>query len=86
MPEICRFYGIIIRMFYKEHAPPHFHAYYGDYEAEISINDLIVIAGSLPRRAELLTLDWAKLHQTELIHEWELAINKQPLVTIEPLD
>ena len=65
MPIISRFFGIIIRMFFNEHAPPHFHAEYGEYRATVDIRSLTVIDGKLPRRATELVLDWAELHQGE---------------------
>ena len=67
MPEISRFYGIVIRMFYNDHLPPHFHAEYGENEALIDINNLAVIAGKLPPRALGLVMEWSSLHQSEII-------------------
>ena len=72
MPEISRFLGIIIRMFYNEHNPPHFHAYYNEYHAEISIATLEILAGSLPKRVQNLVVEWAIEHRQELIVDWEL--------------
>ena len=57
MPEISRFLGIIIRMFYNEHNPPHFHAIYNEFEAEIDINTLEIIAGDFPKRVRNLVID-----------------------------
>ncbi len=71
MPTISQFYGIIIRMFFAEHAPPHFHAEYGEHKASINIQTLEVLDGNLPRRALSLTLDWAELHQDELMIDWD---------------
>lgn len=68
MPTICRFYGITIRMYFRDHPPRHFHAIYGDDEALIDIQSLSVLAGHLPRRAAALVLEWAGLHQDELVH------------------
>lgn len=62
MPQISRFFGIIISMFYEEHNPPHFHAFYGDFSAEISINELTLISGKLPSRALGLVIEWASMH------------------------
>ena len=84
MPEISRFYGIIIQMFYQEHQPPYFHATYGEYRVEISILDLKVIAGEFPRKGLNLVLDWAELHKDELMREWELAQKKEPSSTPLP--
>lgn len=67
MPTLSMFYGIIIRMFFDEHAPPHFHAEYGEFKATIGIRELELLAGFLPRRARELVLDWGELHQAELL-------------------
>ncbi|MFH0802550.1 MAG: DUF4160 domain-containing protein [bacterium] len=85
MPEICRFLGIIISMYYKEHAPPHFHAKYGGERAAFSVNELRVIEGSLPKRVVSLVLEWAFEHRDELIEDWELAKRKEELKKIAPL-
>lgn len=85
MPIISRFFGIIIRMFFNEHAPPHFHAEYGEYRATIDIRSLTVMEGKLPRRATELVLDWAELHQTELLRDWELCQQHQQPEEITPL-
>ena len=67
MPTISAFYGIMIQMFWQDHAPPHFHALYGEFEALIDIRTLEVIRGSLPRRALSLVREWATLHHDELM-------------------
>ena len=85
MPEICRFYGIVIRMYYDEHNPPHFHAEYGEDEVWININTLAVMRGSLSARTLGLVIEWASLHQDELRRDWELARKQQKLKKIEPL-
>ncbi len=84
MPEICRFYGIIITMNYNEHNPPHFHAIYQGYEVSIEIKTGIV-KGSMPRRALKMIFEWLDLHKEELLDDWELAINRKSLVKIDPL-
>jgi hypothetical protein len=66
MPEISRFYGIIISMYYREHLPPHFHAQYGEYMAGIRIDDFAVFEGKLPPRAMGMVAEWASLHREEL--------------------
>ena len=66
MPELSRFYGIVIKIYFDDHPPPHFHAEYGDHEAVIQIRDLAIIAGALPTRATRMVLEWAALHQREL--------------------
>jgi hypothetical protein len=63
MPEICRFYGIVIKMYFADHAPPHFHAEYAEHEARIAIDSLALISGKLPPRAIGLVAEWATLHQ-----------------------
>ena len=85
MPEICRFYGIIIAMFYDDHNPPHFHARYGRDKATIEINSLRVLEGKLPPRALGLVIEWASQHHEELLEDWELARSNQPLRKIAPL-
>lgn len=86
VPTICRFYGILIQMYYDDHNPPHFHAIYGDYKAVISIRDFALLEGDLPPKAWGLVMEWAKYHKNELLNEWDLATNKQPLFQIEPLE
>lgn len=85
MPEISRFFGIVIKMFFDEHNPPHFHAEYGEYEALVDINTMAIIAGNLPSRALGLVIEWASMHQGELKHEWEKARNMESLSKIPPL-
>lgn len=86
MPIISRFFGIIIRMFFNDHAPPHFHAEYAEHRAVIDIRTLEVIEGKLPRRALELVLDWAELHREELMGDWELCQQHQQPVEIAPLE
>lgn len=71
MPEICRFLGIVISMYFDEHNPPHFHVRYNDYRAVISIRDYNLLDGHLPARVRGLTLEWAEQHQIELLKMWE---------------
>lgn len=85
MPTISMFYGILIQMYWDEHAPPHFHAIYGEFKATIDIRKLVIIEGSFPRRASELVLDWAELHQQELLEDWDLCQVKQQPKPIEPL-
>jgi len=84
MPEICRFYGIIIQMFFNDHNPPHFHVAYGDFKAIININDEVV-EGNMPKRALKLVFEWMELHKLELIENWHLAQNGELPKKIEPL-
>jgi hypothetical protein len=85
MPTLSMFYGIVIQMFWREHAPPHFHALYGEDEALLDLRDLRVIRGSLPRRAMALVLEWAAEHRDELMEDWNLCSRLQPPRPIEPL-
>lgn len=88
MPELSRFFGIIIRMYAElgtPHHQPHFHAYYQDDVAIYSLDPIDLIAGSLPRRQQRLVIAWAELHQAELLADWErLQAGQRPL-PIEPL-
>lgn len=86
MPEISRFFGILIAMFFGDHNPPHFHARYGGHKITIKIADFSVMDGYLPPRALGLVMEWAALHQAELARNWELAQANQPLAPIEPLE
>ncbi len=85
MPEISRFYGISIYIYYNDHNPPHFHAIYGEYEVLIEIKKLSVLAGNFPARALGLVIEWASIHQEELKKIWNQARNFQKLDKIEPL-
>ncbi|MCU0670572.1 MAG: DUF4160 domain-containing protein [Myxococcota bacterium] len=85
MPTISVFYGIVIQMFWNDHAPPHFHALYAEHEAQIDLRDLRVLHGSLPRRAMALVLEWAAEHRDELMEDWELCRRLQPPNPIPPL-
>ena len=85
MPTISMFFGILIRMFFNEHSPPHFHAEYAEHKAVIDIRTFEVIEGKLPRRALELVLDWAELHQAELMEDWELCRSHVEPRPIEPL-
>ena len=86
MPTVSAFFGIVIRMYYRDHAPPHFHAVYGDQEAAIAIDSLEVLEGRLSRRALSLVLDWAELHRPELRENWRLVEEREPLKSIRPLE
>jgi len=85
MPEISRFYGIVIRMFFADHNPPHFHATYGDSEARIGIHSLAAFAGNLPPRAMGLVVEWAAIHRKDLLDAWQRAQNHEPPGKVEPL-
>ena len=85
MPTISIFYGILIKMFFNDHAPPHFHAEYSEHKATFNIEKLELMEGFLPRRATELVLDWAELHQTELMNDWNLCQSHEQPHKIEPL-
>jgi len=85
MPELSRFYGIIIVMHFDKHHPPHFHARYGSASIAIEIKTLRVLDGHLPPRALGLTVEWAALHQQELLRAWDLAQSNQHPQKIPPL-
>ncbi|MEI6268136.1 MAG: DUF4160 domain-containing protein [Methylococcaceae bacterium] len=86
MPEISRFFGIIIAMYFNEHNPPHFHVRYNEHKAEIGIETLSVLAGKLPPRVMGLVMEWASIHQEELMADWELARLQATLNNIAPLE
>jgi len=85
MPEISRFLGIVIRMYYRDHAPPHFHAEYGEYEITVEIGSGLV-EGRFPKRALAAVLDCYAQHVSELADNWELARQEQRLNKIDPLE
>jgi hypothetical protein len=84
MPELSRFYGIVVYMFFNEHNPPHFHVKYQEFEATIDIKDGIV-NGTLPRRALTLIYEWLDLHNKELLDNWLLMEQRKPINKIDPL-
>ena len=86
MPEISRFLGIIIAMFYREHKPPHFHVRYNEYKAIISIKDLALLDGKLPPKVLGLVVEWASMYQKELKEDWQLAEKLDQLKKIPPLE
>jgi hypothetical protein len=85
MPEVSRFYGIVITLNYDDHLPPHFHARYGEYVAAVGVGGT-VLAGLLPPRALALIRTWTSLHRAELLDDWELARIGRPLQLIAPLE
>ena len=86
MPELCRFYGIIIRMHMPDHEPPHFHALYSGQEALVEIDRLSIMRGRLPPRAFRLVTEWASLHRDELMANWDRVRRSEPLDKIAPLE
>ena len=86
MPELSRFYGIVIRMYFRDHGPPHFHAEYAGEEALIRIEDLAVLKGRLPPRALGFVIEWTALHQADLQAAWERARRQEAPGKIAPLE
>ncbi len=86
MPEISRFFGMIIAMYYDDHVPPHFHVRYGEQKAIVAIESLAVIQGKLSPKALGLVMEWAAQHQEELLNDWMLATQHSPLKPIKPLE
>ena len=85
MPTISVFYGILIRMFFNDHAPPHFHARYGPFEAIIDIGTLAILQGQLPSRALNLVQEWTMIHREELLEDCRLCRDNQRPNKVEPL-
>ena len=85
MPEISRFLGIVISIYYNERNPPHFHAEYGEFQITVEIESGIV-NGKFPRRALSAVLEWFALHKEELMQDWELSLKGKPLNKIKPLE
>jgi len=81
MPEISRFLGIVILMYFDEHNPPYFHVKYNDYKAVMEIKTLNILAGNLPVKVRNLVAEWAELHQLELLEMW----NNKDFHKIQPL-
>jgi hypothetical protein len=86
MPELSRFFGVVISMHYYDHAPAHFHARYGSQSATLGVRDLRVLEGSVPPRVLGLVIEWATQHQDELLADWVRASRQLPLVPIAPLE
>jgi hypothetical protein len=86
MPTISQFFGIVFQMFWREHALPHFHALYGEHDAQIDIPTLEVMVGHLQKRALNLTIEWAIEHRVELMEDWNLCQAKQHPKRIKPLE
>jgi hypothetical protein len=84
MPEICRFYGIIVTMFYRDHPPPHFHARYGEFGALISLEDFRILKGTLPPKALSLVMEWAATRRSDLFTAWNI-VQGGGQARVEPL-
>lgn len=85
MPELSRFLGIVIAMYYNDHGPAHFHAIYGSYEVTVEIESGTV-AGTFPPRALGHVQEWRELHKAELLQNWQRARDREPLLKIAPLE
>jgi len=86
MPEVSRFFGIMIRMYFDDHNPPHFHAIYAGNEVRVGISPVMIFEGNLPSRAASMVIEWAALHQQELMNNWQRLREQQPAEKIQPLE
>lgn len=86
MPEISRFLGIVIFMYWDDHAPPHFHARYGDEWAKVRISPVSLLAGRLPPRVLALIVEWTSVHEAELLANWDRCRRREALAPIPPLE
>ena len=85
MPELSRFLGIVIRMYYADHAPPHFHAEYGEHQVKVFV-ETGAVEGWFPKRALAHVLEWSEAHRAELLEDWKLATERKPLRSVAPLE
>ena len=85
MPEVSRFFGIVIRMYFDDHEPPHFHAVYAGKEAQFGIDPIGILEGGIPSRAASMVVEWAALHQSALMENWRRLRNDQSIEKIDPL-
>jgi Domain of unknown function (DUF4160) len=86
MPTISIFWGILIQMWWNDHNPPHFHCKYGEYQALIDIETLTILNGDMPKKTLNAILEWAQLHQAELMENWRLCQQSLPPNKIQPLE
>lgn len=86
MPILSKFYGIVIRMFFEDHAPPHFHAEYNEFELLVGISPIKILQGKAPKRVESMVLEWAALHQEELVMAWDQCSKPEHPNKIDPLE
>jgi hypothetical protein len=86
VPEISRFFGITILMYFADHGPPHFHARYAEHKAKLAIDGPVLLDGWLPPRVLGLVIEWASLRRAELAENWELARTQEPLRRVPPLE
>ena len=85
MPELSRFLGIVIAMYYNDHGPVHFHAAYGNFDITVEV-EAGIVRGTFPRRALAHVQEWRQLHKAELLQNWDLARKREPLNKIPPLE
>jgi hypothetical protein len=85
MPKVSEFFGISIYVYFEDHPPPHFHARYGEHEAQVAIDSLRILRGSLPPRVFGLVVEWGLQHRPELARAWDQASRSEPIADIEPL-
>jgi hypothetical protein len=85
MPEISRFLGIVVYMYFNDHNPPHFHIKYNDYRAIIQIDNLAIIDGNLPPKVLSLVVEWASIHNSEIMDNWNSIVSTGEFKKIEPL-
>ena len=86
MPLISTFFGILIRMFYDDHSPPHFHAVYNEYELVVCISPISFLRGDAPNRVRSMVTEWAAIHQEELLENWGNLRDGKPPFKIDPLE
>ncbi len=86
MPTISFFFGMIVQMYWRDHAPPHFHIRYNEFEASVAIETGEVIEGRLPKTARRLAREWTERHRTELLVNWERGRNRQTFYSIQGYD
>lgn len=86
MPEISRFFGIVIQMYFDEHGPPHFHASYAGKWARVIVHPVGLLSGDLPPRVLALTVEWARIHEAELLENWQRLRSNLPALAISPLE
>lgn len=86
MPEICRFYGIVIKMYFRDHAPPHCHAEYGDDELLLGLSPIALLGGDAPARVKSMVLEWAEINQAALLRNWESCRSGRTPDPIQPLE
>jgi hypothetical protein len=86
MPIISRFFGIVVSMYFGDHAPPHIHVKYGEYTASVTLAALQILEGRVPQRVYAMVLEWMATHRDELWTNWQRAQDGLPLNPVEPLE